>query len=171
MIAWLQQFIIAGHPLTVWIGWTWTISSIVLTTWIILQRKSPVSTLAWIMVLNLMPVVGLLVYAYFGPQRIKRQRLKRWHKRAALMSREDVSALRAERPDVPAWAVQHARLIEEASGLPMSSAQSVDVLASGGATLDALLREPSAIKRPVVEWADGAVTVGFALDDWSQRLG
>ena len=50
MIAWLQQFIIAGHPLTVWIGWTWTISSIVLTTWIILQRKSPVSTLAWIMV-------------------------------------------------------------------------------------------------------------------------
>lgn len=141
MIAWLQQFIIAGHPLTVWIGWTWTISSIVLTTWIILQRKSPVSTLAWIMVLNLMPVVGLLVYAYFGPQRIKRQRLKRWHKRAALMSREDVSALRAERPDVPAWAVQHARLIEEASGLPMSSAQSVDVLASGGTTLDALLRE------------------------------
>ena len=141
MIAWLQQFIIAGHPLTVWIGWTWTISSIVLTTWIILQRKSPVSTLAWIMVLNLMPVVGLLVYAYFGPQRIKRQRLKRWHKRAALMSREDVSALRAERPDVPAWAVQHARLIEAASGLPMSSAQSVDVLASGGATLDALLRE------------------------------
>ena len=141
MIAWLQQFILAGHPLTVWIGWTWTISSIVLTTWIILQRKSPVSTLAWIMVLNLMPVVGLLVYAYFGPQRIKRQRLKRWHKRAALMSREDVSALRAERPDVPAWAVQHARLIEEASGLPMSSAQSVDVLASGGTTLDALLRE------------------------------
>ena len=49
MIAWLQQFILAGHPLTVWIGWTWTISSIVLTTWIILQRKSPVSTLAWIM--------------------------------------------------------------------------------------------------------------------------
>ena len=133
--------VIAGHPWTVWLGWVWAISTVSLAVWIILQRKSPVSTLAWIMVLNLMPVVGLLVYAYFGPQRIKRQRLKRWHKRAALMSREDVSALRAERPDVPAWAVQHARLIEEASGLPMSSAQSVDVLASGGATLDALLRE------------------------------
>ena len=141
MFDWLQQFIVAGHPLTFWFGWTWTISSIVLTSWIILQRKSPVSTLAWIMVLNLMPVVGLLVYAYFGPQRIKRQRLKRWHKRAALMSREDVNALRAERPDVPPWARQHARLNEAASGLPIASAQSVDVLASGGATLDALLRE------------------------------
>ena len=36
---------------------------------------------------------------------------------------------------------------------------------------DLLLREPSAIKRPVVEWADGAITVGFAPDAWSQRLG
>ncbi len=141
MMAWLQQFIVAGHPLTFWIGWTWTISSVVLTTWIILQRKSPVSTLAWIMVLNLMPVVGLLVYAYFGPQRIKRQRLKRWHKRAVSMSREDLSVLRTEHPDVPPWARQHARLNEAASGLPIASAQSVQVLASGGATLDALLEE------------------------------
>ena len=121
MMAWLQQFIVAGHPLTFWIGWTWTISSVVLTTWIILQRKSPVSTLAWIMVLNLMPVVGLVVYAYFGPQRITRQRLKRWHKRAALMSREDMSVLRAEHPDVPPWARQHARLNEAASGLPIAA--------------------------------------------------
>ena len=36
---------------------------------------------------------------------------------------------------------------------------------------DLLLREPSAIKRPVVEWANGAITVGFAPDAWSQRLG
>ncbi|HZT56262.1 MAG TPA: arsenate reductase [Burkholderiaceae bacterium] len=29
--------------------------------------------------------------------------------------------------------------------------------------------EPSVIKRPVVEWADGAVTVGFDAGDWSRR--
>lgn len=41
-----------------------------------------------------------------------------------------------------------------------------------GASAAALLaREASAIKRPVVEWADGAVTVGFAPDDWARRLG
>jgi arsenate reductase (glutaredoxin) len=27
----------------------------------------------------------------------------------------------------------------------------------------------SVIKRPVVEWADGAITVGFDEDDWSKR--
>jgi Spx/MgsR family transcriptional regulator len=33
-----------------------------------------------------------------------------------------------------------------------------------------LLREPSAIKRPVVQWPDGAITVGFAPDDWQTRI-
>ncbi len=32
-----------------------------------------------------------------------------------------------------------------------------------------LLDQSSVIKRPVVEWADGAVTVGFAPDDWQSR--
>ncbi|MDO5625528.1 MAG: cardiolipin synthase [Pseudomonadota bacterium] len=138
MIAWLQQFVIAGHPLTVWLGWTWTLSTLVLIVWIIWQRKSPVSTLAWIMGLSLMPVIGLAVYAWFGPRRIHRQRLRRWHSRAALMSQQDLERLRADRPEAPDWAVQHARLIEAASGLPMSSAQSVQLLPSGGATFDAL---------------------------------
>lgn len=31
-------------------------------------------------------------------------------------------------------------------------------------------RQPSVIKRPVVEWADGTVTVGFDPQDWAQRL-
>ena len=33
-----------------------------------------------------------------------------------------------------------------------------------------LLTQPSAIKRPVVEWPDGAVTVGFKAEDWQGRL-
>jgi arsenate reductase len=32
-----------------------------------------------------------------------------------------------------------------------------------------LLQHTSAIKRPVVEWADGSITVGFDAADWSQR--
>src|ERR1700741_2094553 len=34
-------------------------------------------------------------------------------------------------------------------------------------TAQALMREQaSVIKRPVVEWADGRITVGFDADDW-----
>lgn len=32
-----------------------------------------------------------------------------------------------------------------------------------------MLAHPSVIKRPVVEWAGGAVSVGFDADDWSRR--
>lgn len=31
------------------------------------------------------------------------------------------------------------------------------------------LANPSVIKRPVVQWADGAITVGFNAADWQQR--
>ena len=33
-----------------------------------------------------------------------------------------------------------------------------------------LTDQPSVIKRPVVEWADGAFTVGFDEASWSERL-
>lgn len=31
------------------------------------------------------------------------------------------------------------------------------------------LAQPSVIKRPVVEWADGRITVGFNATDWAAR--
>ena len=33
-----------------------------------------------------------------------------------------------------------------------------------------MLAQPSIIKRPVVQWADGRVTVGFDADDWAVRV-
>ena len=32
-----------------------------------------------------------------------------------------------------------------------------------------MLANPSVIKRPVVEWPDGAITVGFDAEDWARR--
>ena len=34
-----------------------------------------------------------------------------------------------------------------------------------------MLAQPSVIKRPVVEWTDGAVSVGFNAQDWPARIG
>ncbi len=33
-----------------------------------------------------------------------------------------------------------------------------------------MLRQPSVIRRPVVRWPDGSVTVGFDAEDWARRL-
>ena len=32
-----------------------------------------------------------------------------------------------------------------------------------------MLAQPSTIKRPVVEWSDGAITVGFSAEAWGPR--
>ena len=32
-----------------------------------------------------------------------------------------------------------------------------------------MVAHPSVVKRPVVEWSDGAVTVGFDAADWARR--
>ncbi|MES2992535.1 MAG: arsenate reductase [Pseudomonadota bacterium] len=32
-----------------------------------------------------------------------------------------------------------------------------------------MLANASVIKRPIVEWPDGAITVGFDADDWARR--
>jgi len=36
--------------------------------------------------------------------------------------------------------------------------------------LEWMAKEPTLIKRPVVEWPDGTVTVGFRPEDWEARL-
>lgn len=51
----------------------------------------------------------------------------------------------------------------------LAEAEREAVVDAGTAT--ALLREhPSAIKRPVVEWADGSLTAGFDAAEWQARL-
>ena len=52
--------------------------------------------------------------------------------------------------------------------LPPVAQAAVTDAASAAALLQ---REASAIKRPVVEWPGGAITVGFAPDDWARRVG
>jgi cardiolipin synthase len=65
-------------------SWFWTIVTMVevlwvagLAFWIVLERRSPVATLAWILVLAWLPAVGVLVYYFLGPRHLQRKRLRR----------------------------------------------------------------------------------------------
>ena len=51
-----------------------------LATWILFEKRSPVSTLAWILALIALPYVGFVVFFFLGPRRLVRKRLK--HQRA-----------------------------------------------------------------------------------------
>jgi cardiolipin synthase A/B len=113
--------------------------SLVQTVWVIMQRRSPVSTLGWIVTVTLLPVVGLVMYRFLGPMRVQRQRLKRMHGVAALSSQKERLALREEQAEPPRWVRQHSRLIERACGLPLSSVRDITRIIDGAATLKAML--------------------------------
>jgi cardiolipin synthase len=63
---------------------TWPILTVLATLWaaiaagvILLQRRSAAATIAWLLVLLLLPVLGLIVYRFLGPLRLQRKRLRR----------------------------------------------------------------------------------------------
>jgi len=47
-----------------------------LSVWIVFERRSPAATVAWILALAALPLVGLLLYFFFGPRRFDRKKLR-----------------------------------------------------------------------------------------------
>jgi cardiolipin synthase A/B len=46
------------------------------SAWVLLERRPPASTLAWILALAFLPVVGVAVYLLLGPRRLDRKKLR-----------------------------------------------------------------------------------------------
>jgi Spx/MgsR family transcriptional regulator len=44
-----------------------------------------------------------------------------------------------------------------------------DAVVDAASARQVMLAHASTIKRPVVEWPDGAITVGFDAEDWARR--
>jgi cardiolipin synthase A/B len=119
----------------------WAAYLVVLSAWIILQKRSSASTLAWILGLSLLPVVGFALYHWFGPMRIKRQAVRRRRNRQRVGSVDEWTehatlAALAQQPS----AARAIKLIQRITSQPISTAQRIDMLSDGATTFDALLR-------------------------------
>ncbi len=162
--------------LKLYLGLGWLGYLMLLGAWIVLQKREPVATLSWLMGLALLPYVGLLVYHVFGPQRIRRQQLRRARSRDAIS--------RVDRDGVHEDAAELVRLGEATTGLPRSTASDVRLLVDGAAKYQALLadvaaarhhvnieyyiyepdRTGAALRDALVERARAGVTVRLLLD-------
>ena len=116
----------------------WTAYMAVLSVWIVLQKRGPVSTMSWVLSLALLPLVGFLIYYFLGPQRLKKQRLKRLRSRARVEGAKDVALLRDAADSAPPALRQLAAVGTAACGLPVSSATAVSLLSGGARTFDAI---------------------------------
>jgi cardiolipin synthase len=122
----------------------WTIVSsieaaylVTLVVWIVLEKRSPVATLAWIFALAFMPIVGFAVYFFIGPRRLRRKRLR--HAKSRVVAREIVQDefKRLSVHELP-WKDQLVRLVTRASGAPLMTCRDVRVLIGGAACINAI---------------------------------
>ncbi|BDU14814.1 cardiolipin synthase [Lysobacter auxotrophicus] len=110
----------------------WLTYVVWLGLWIVLQKREPVATLSWLISLAALPYIGFLIYFFFGPQRIRRHRLRRVRARATLPKPPEGLT---PTPD----AIELARLAQATTGLPPITATRVDILVDGSAKYTALL--------------------------------
>ncbi len=62
--------------LTALLPLAWLLWIALVAVGLILERRSPAATLAWLLALLFMPYFGFLVYLLFGPRRLRRRRLR-----------------------------------------------------------------------------------------------
>ena len=111
----------------------WVLYLFGLGLWIVLQKREPVATISWLFSLAALPYLGFLVYLVFGPQKLKRHRLRR--------SRNRVDLPRAQEHAPGEAGKELARLGQATTHLPASSATGVRLLQDGSATYAALLED------------------------------
>lgn len=104
---------------------------------ILLERRSPQATLAWILTLALMPYVGIIVYLLVGPRRLRRKaRRYAWARSQVAHTtgrlRKAAPALSRDVPLSPP-AGQIAALIDRVDNMPPGRAQRIQWLHDGDA--------------------------------------
>jgi len=170
----------------------WSAYIAILSVWIVMQKRPPVSTLSWILSLAFLPFAGFFIYYFLGPQRLSKQRLKRLRSRASAHAPADVARLRHAAESAPAALRQLAALGTATSGMPVSSATAVQLLSGGGAAFEAIFNairqarnhvhleyyiyEPdhigTALRELLIERARAGVTVRLLIDALgSKRIG
>jgi len=112
--------------LVIWAGYL-----VVLSGWIVLQKREPVATLSWVLSLAALPFLGFLIYYLLGPQRIKRQRHKRLRARAALEQSIPAMGESSDNADL-------ARLAMATTGFTPTFCEAA-LLVGGARTFDALV--------------------------------
>lgn len=141
---WLHGIPVVGEIIGPVLLVGWVTYLLLLGGWIVLQKREPVATLSWLMGLALLPYVGFLIYHLLGPQKIKRQRLRR------ARSRLEGDALGAAcdsacSPD----ARELAKVGQAATGLAPSTLRDVRLLVDGAAKYDALIDDLSRAQHQV----------------------
>jgi len=114
---------------------------IALVPWIALEKRAPVATLAWILLVISLPIAGPIVYYLIGHRRVQKSRFKRLRARLGLRdARERLRQQPASSTGEPFGTRQRQlmALATEVSHAPPSSAAAFEILLDGDDTFAAI---------------------------------
>lgn len=134
MEQWLSR-----ENMTLALSLVWSAYVVVVGVWILLQRRAPVATLSWLLSMAVLPVVGLGIYYFLGPRRLKRQRLRRLRSRRKSRVRSSIARLREKVPEAPERLHQVVKLVTASTNFPVSTAEKVELLVGGANTFDSIM--------------------------------
>ena len=124
-------------------GWSFVlvgltaIWALAMAVMIVLERRSPAATVAWLLVLAFLPLLGWIAYRLIGPLRLERRKLRRRANRRVV--EEAIGALAEIESESPMRHREQLAQIAIAAGeVPPLRAERVDLYLDGAATYRAI---------------------------------
>lgn len=137
------MFALLGHWLsTPWVYWTLAMAYVVTTVAIVVvvvsENRNPVKSLAWITVLLLLPVLGILLYIFFGRNITNTRMISRTNRRR-LRKREGYRQPDISRLHLQEASRQRLRLARTLTGASVYTSGDVRLIGSGADMLTRLI--------------------------------
>lgn len=113
---------------------------------IVSENRNPVKSLAWVMVLLLVPLFGLIIYLFFG-RSLKNKRMVSRRNKRRLKKYEAVRRVDMGRLNLSRESVQQIRLAHSLTGAIYYPGNKVEIFTSGRDKFESLLRDIDAAER------------------------
>lgn len=114
----------------------WAIYIVIIGTWVVMQKRPPISTLSWILFLSFVPVLGFVIYYFFGPKKINRNKINRSISKHLIERDDTLWNVRILPSDLTEHQAAIHDLAVQITHYPLSYATSYKVLSGGEKTYD-----------------------------------
>ena len=138
-----------GNTLIALLVVLWLVYAVWLATWVILQKKDPAATLAWLMSLVFLPYLGFFIFYFFGPRRVRRSSAKRKGSYEAIKRAFALESAQQHADSPHDLSVSLTRLIQTATGMPLTTAHTIKLLVNGSPKYDSIIDDINAAKNHV----------------------
>lgn len=116
----------------------WLVYFVLLVGTILLQKRNPISSLAWILSLALLPVIGLFIYHFFGPRKIEKQKMSRAQKRLFVHRQQEIWKNKIEPSALDDRYCPIVNLIRQITNMPPTYTTAYEIYSGGEATYTAI---------------------------------